>query len=134
MPSFKDKRVIRRIVKDYLLITIGSLIMSLGLLWFLDPYKASAGGVSGISIIIRNSTGIPLGISMLALNIPLFFLGIKVLGRRFGIRTFYGFTIFSVMVDLIDKVVYDRVLGREPYLLSDPSGLFFAIARSHHGG
>ncbi len=123
MKVFKDKRVLRRVVKDYLLMTIGALIMSLGLLWFLDPYKASAGGVSGISIIIRNTTGIPLGISMLALNIPLFFVGIKVLGRRFGIRTFYGFTMFSIMVDVIDKVVYDILLNKEPYLLSDPSNV-----------
>lgn len=121
MGSLKDRMILRRVIKDYFLITLGALVISLGLLWFLDPYRISAGGVSGVSIIIRNTTGIPLGISMLALNIPLFFIGVKVLGRRFGIRTFYGFTVLSIMVDVIDKVIYGRLINKEPYLLSDPS-------------
>jgi uncharacterized membrane-anchored protein YitT (DUF2179 family) len=103
------------------MITAGALVMSLGLIWFLDPYKVSAGGVSGISIILRNTTGIPLGVSMFALNLPLFLIGIKVLGKRFGIRTFYGFSIFSLMVDLVDRILYREILDRDPYLLSDPS-------------
>ncbi len=123
MDSLRNRRIIRMVIKDYLLITIGSLIMSLGLLWFLDPYKASAGGVSGISIILRNTLNIPMGLSMMALNLPLFLVGLKMLGRRFGIRTFYGFTMFSVMVEFIDKVIYGKVLETEPYLLSDPSGV-----------
>lgn len=120
MKTGLDSRLVIRVVKDYILITIGAVIMSLGLLWFLDPYKVSAGGVSGISIILRNQFGIPLGIGMLAMNIPLFLLGVFFLGRRFGIRTFYGFTIFSISVDVIDKMVYDKLLGYEPYLLSSP--------------
>jgi uncharacterized membrane-anchored protein YitT (DUF2179 family) len=120
----KNKRMVRKVIKDYLLMTAGSVLMSLALLWFLDPYKISAGGISGISIILRNTLRIPLGLSMLALNLPLFFIGIKVLGRRFGIRTFYGFTMFSVMVEVIDKLIYDKVLGKEPYLLSNPSSVY----------
>ncbi|MEA3558366.1 MAG: YitT family protein [Candidatus Thermoplasmatota archaeon] len=116
-----DRRVLVKVIKDYLMITLGSILMSLGLLWFLDPYKVSAGGVSGISIILRSSFGIPLGLGMLALNIPIFLLGIKVLGKRFGIRTFYGLSMFSLSVDLIDNIVYDRLLGYSPYLLSDPA-------------
>jgi uncharacterized membrane-anchored protein YitT (DUF2179 family) len=121
MDSIEKRRMIRLVVKDYLLITIGSIIMSLGLLWFLDPYKVSAGGVSGISIILRNTFGIPLGLSMMALNLPLFIVGTKVLGRRFGIRTFFGFTIFSIMVEFIDKIIYGRLLDTDAYLLTAPS-------------
>lgn len=123
MPYLKDRRVAHRVIKDYLLITLGALIMSLGLLWFLDPYKASAGGISGISIILRNTLGVPLGLSMMALNLPLFLIGIRMLGRRFGIRTFYGFMMFSVMVEFIERIVYQRVLNTHSYLLSDPSGV-----------
>ncbi|MFO8050596.1 MAG: YitT family protein [Thermoplasmatota archaeon] len=115
-----DKKMITRVIRDYLMMTLGAVIMSLGLLWFLDPYKISAGGVSGVSIILRNELGVPLGAGMLALNIPLFAIGVYFLGKRFGIRTFFGFSIFSISVDLIDKVVYDTLLGYEPYLLSPP--------------
>lgn len=113
--------VIRLVIKDYIMMTIGAIIMSLGLLWFLDPYQVTAGGVSGISIVVKNTIGLPLGITMLILNVPLFLIGVWYLGRRFGIRTLYGFVMFSIMVDLIDEVVYGMILEREPYLLSDPS-------------
>ncbi|MGA1820919.1 MAG: YitT family protein [Thermoplasmatota archaeon] len=115
--------IIRRVVKDYALITLGIIIMALGMIWFLDPYKVSAGGISGISIVLRRVIGVPLGLTMLVLNIPLFVLGIKLLGKRFGIRTLYGFVLFSVAVDLLDRVLYGIVLDTHPYLLSDPSGV-----------
>lgn len=115
--------MIRHVVKDYTMITIGALIMALAMIWFLDPYKISAGGISGISIVLRRVVGVPLGITMLVLNIPLFILGIKLLGKRFGIRTLYGFVLFSVAVDLLDAVIYGMILNTHAYLLSDPSGV-----------
>lgn len=115
--------VIRMVVRDYILMTFGAVVMSLGLLWFLDPYQVTAGGVSGISIVVKNTLGMPLGVTMLLLNIPLFLIGVKFLGKRFGIRTFYGFVMFSVMVDFIDEFVYGHLMGTEPYLLSDPGSV-----------
>jgi uncharacterized membrane-anchored protein YitT (DUF2179 family) len=128
--SDKDKVVkplspalIRLVLRDYLMMTVGAVIMSLGLLWFLDPYQVTAGGVSGISIVLKNTFGLPLGMTMLAMNAPLFLIGLKVLGKRFGIRTLYGFVMFSLMVDLIDNVLYGLILDTEPYLLSDPGNV-----------
>lgn len=115
--------LIRLVLRDYLLMTAGAVIMSLGLLWFLEPYRVTAGGVSGISIVLKNTLGFPLGLTMLAMNAPLFLIGLKVLGRRFGIRTLYGFVMFSLMVDMIDNVLYGLILDTEPYLLSDPGNV-----------
>ncbi len=115
--------LIRLVLRDYLLMTAGAVIMSLGLLWFLEPYQVTAGGVSGISIVLKSTLGLPLGMTMLAMNVPLFLIGLKVLGRRFGIRTLYGFVMFSLMVDMIDNVLYGLILDTEPYLLSDPGNV-----------
>lgn len=115
------KRLLRKVIMDYILITFGVSIMALGLVWFLDPYRISAGGVSGISIVLRRALGIPLGVTMLVLNIPLFLVGIATLGRKFGVRTFVGFVGFSLMIDVIDRVIYGRIFERHSYLLSDPS-------------
>jgi uncharacterized membrane-anchored protein YitT (DUF2179 family) len=115
------KRLIRKIVWDYVLMTIGVSFMALSMVWFLDPYKVSAGGVSGIAIVLRRAIGIPLGMTMLVLNIPLFLLGVKMLGRKFGVRTLYGFVMFSLLTDFIYEIVYKTLLHRNNYLLSDPS-------------
>jgi len=112
--------VLRRVIKDYFLITIGCIIMALSLVWFLAPYRISAGGVSGISIVLNHVIGAPIGLTMLVLNIPLFIFGLKTLGRRFAIRTIYGSIMVSVLTDLIDRVVYGFLLDQDSYLLSDP--------------
>ncbi len=125
-PSAIARRIpYHKVVRDYAVIAIGATIMALGLVWFLGPYKVSAGGVSGISIVLSNTLGLPLGLTMLVLNIPLFILGIIVLGKRFGVRTFFGFTVMSVMTDLINEGIYGHLLpGRyKAYLLSDPASV-----------
>ncbi|MDK2820465.1 MAG: hypothetical protein PWP31_430 [Clostridia bacterium] len=86
---------------SYLGITAGCLIVALGLVLFLIPNKIAAGGVSGLSTVLYYSFGWPVGITMLALNIPLFLAGLKFLGIKFGIRTLYGTVVLSVLTDTL---------------------------------
>jgi uncharacterized membrane-anchored protein YitT (DUF2179 family) len=98
--KFSSKR--SKIIRDYLGITIGAAIMSLGIGVFLMDAYVVPGGVSGLSITLSYVTNgkIPVGITMWVLNLPLFFWGMKELGKNFGARTFYGFTLNSVFIDL----------------------------------
>lgn len=86
---------------EYLFITIGAAIMALGIGVFLVDAQVVPGGVSGLSMAIHylSNNTIPVGLMMWLLNIPLFLWGIKVLGKRFGVRTFYGFTVNSFFID-----------------------------------
>lgn len=86
---------------DYTVVTIGCIFMALGIGVFLIDAKVVPGGASGLSMAIHYLINGKLGVGMLTwlLNIPLFFYGIKVLGKEFGIRTFYGFTISSFFTD-----------------------------------
>jgi uncharacterized membrane-anchored protein YitT (DUF2179 family) len=89
-------------VVDYVAITIGAVMMSLGIGVFLVDAKVVPGGVSGLAMAIyyvSNNT-IPVGMTIWILNIPLFIWGIKELGKKFGVRTFYGFTLSSIFIDL----------------------------------
>lgn len=86
---------------EYLFITIGAAVMALGIGVFLVDAQVVPGGVSGLSMAIHylSNNAIPVGLMMWLLNIPLFLWGIKVLGKRFGVRTFYGFTVNSFFID-----------------------------------
>ncbi|HFE64901.1 MAG TPA: YitT family protein [Caldithrix sp.] len=81
--------------------TIGAAVMALGIGVFLVDAQVVPGGVSGLSMAIHylSNNAIPVGLMMWLLNIPLFLWGIKVLGKRFGVRTFYGFTVNSFFID-----------------------------------
>ena len=108
---------------DYMMIIIGSLIMAVGLMLFLIPNKVSAGGVSGISTILYHRYNWPAGITMLALNIPLFILGVKIFGRKFGMKTFWGIIWISLFSDLIDVVLKLPPVTNDPLLATVYGGL-----------
>ncbi len=86
---------------DYFFITLGSAIMAIGIGVFLVDAKVVPGGVSGLSMAIHylSSNTIPVGVMIWLLNIPLYIWGIKELGKEFGIKTFYGFTLSAFFID-----------------------------------
>ena len=91
----------QKVLIEYFSILIGALLIAVGLDMFLVPNKIAAGGVSGIATIVYHVAGIPLGIVMLAINIPLFIIGIKLLGLGMGIRSLFGTITLSILVDFM---------------------------------
>ncbi len=84
---------------DYIAIAFGAAIMAIGIGVFLVDAKVVPGGVSGLSMSLHYLTGLPVGLMIWLLNIPLYIWGVKELGKEFGIRTFYGFTLNSFLID-----------------------------------
>src|SRR6056297_1108170 len=79
------------LLKQAVIIIVGSLAFGAGLSWFLVPYKIAPGGVGGLSQILFHFLGFPVGISMIVMNIPLWFIGMFFVGRQFGMGTSSGF-------------------------------------------
>ncbi len=94
------KQVLSRSIGQYAGITIGCLFLAISYSWFLVPYKIVPGGIGGLAQIAFHFWGLPVGVSMIALNIPLFFLSLYFLGKRFGVRSFYGMIATAVFIDL----------------------------------
>ncbi|HPI72410.1 MAG TPA: YitT family protein, partial [bacterium] len=93
----------RRLIRDYVAITIGAFIMGAGISVFLVDAKVVPGGVSGLSMALHYLTGgvLPVGLMIWILNIPLYIWGVRELGKQFGARTFVGFTLNSFFIDLL---------------------------------
>ncbi|MCJ7715761.1 MAG: YitT family protein [Anaerolineales bacterium] len=99
--TLKNIRVEKNALHDYFLILLGSTLQAAGLRTFLIPAKLASGGVSGLSQIINNFTGWPIGIMVLIGNIPLFILGWRFLGgTKFAARTAFAIISFSILVDI----------------------------------
>lgn len=94
-----------KVILDYLGITFGSALTALALTVFLIPNRIAAGGVSGLATVVYYLTNFPVGIMMLIFNIPIFFLGVRVLGASFGARTIYGMIVLSLFTDLLQPLV-----------------------------
>lgn len=105
-------------LQDAVLITIGTFILAVGIVFFISPYKFVPGGVYGISIVIHHLLGTPIGLVSLCMDIPLLLIGIRVMGNKFGAKTFAGIVLTAVFVDLIGNIWGNRPLVEDDALLS----------------
>lgn len=100
----KKKYFSEKIIKifvEYLGITIGCAIMAISINLFSAPNKIAPGGISGLATVIYYVTKLPIGITMLIFNLPLFILSIKILGKSASTKTLYGTIVLSVFIDYV---------------------------------
>ncbi len=109
-----EKNMIKNLVIEILETISGSLIMAIATSLFLLPNQLSSGGFAGIATILYYLLKIPMGTTILALNIPFFlFAGYK-LGKRFFLKSMVGTISFSIFIDILDKIeplTHDRFLA-----------------------
>ncbi|WP_227937523.1 YitT family protein [Alkalihalobacillus deserti] len=88
---------------DYTYILVGAACVAIAFNLFLLPNKIASGGVSGISTIIAHMFGIEPAFTQWAFNIPLFILGIVLLGGlKYGVKTLVG-TVFLPLVVFVTR-------------------------------
>ena len=96
--------MVKRFVLGYGGVLVGVIIAAAGVSYFLIPAKIAAGGVSGLATVIYYLMRLPVGVTMLLLNIPLFPLSWKIIGPVFGAKTLFGTLAMSVFVDLFNQI------------------------------
>ncbi|KKM09914.1 membrane protein [Clostridiales bacterium PH28_bin88] len=110
---------------EYLVITLGSLLLALGLVLFLIPNKIAPGGVSGLATVIFHVFNLPVGATMLVLNIPLFLTGLRKVGLAFGMKSFFGTVVLSAFIDVLEPMV--TAPTRDPLLASIYGGILAGV-------
>ena len=86
------------------MITVGAVIAAFALEEFLVPFTILDGGVVGVSMIISQLSGLPLGVLTILLNIPFMILGFRRLGMRFLVKAIYAMVIFSVFLSVFENM------------------------------
>ena len=92
---------LKREIRQYLGIIGGSVIFGMGYAWFLVPYNIAPGGVGGIAQLFHYFFGLPVGMTMIAINIPLFVISFIFIGKSFGAKSLFGMLTSSLMTDLL---------------------------------
>lgn len=83
------------------MIALGCAIFALGFDLFLEPNGLTAGGISGIALIVIHLAPVTtVGVATALMNFPLFFFGGKKIGMRFFIGSIIGTVFFSLFIDL----------------------------------
>ncbi|OXS68318.1 hypothetical protein B1B04_21355 [Lysinibacillus sp. KCTC 33748] len=92
----QSKNTVRKLIIRTIMVSLGAVIMALGLELFLVPNNIMDGGIVGVSIITSHLLSLPLGIFIFILNLPFIFLGYKQIGKTFALSSGLGITVLSL--------------------------------------
>jgi uncharacterized membrane-anchored protein YitT (DUF2179 family) len=103
-----------------LLITLGTGLIALGVNLFQVPFRIVDGGVSGVGVLLLHTLGVPVSVTVVALNLPILALGLRAHGYRFIARTFLGIVTLAGWVQLTSGLPSPT---RDPLLAALYAGL-----------
>lgn len=93
--------------RDILFIIVGTLLIGLSVNWVYDPMGMVTGGVTGLAIAIKYLTGlilpvgIPIWLTNIVCNIPLFIAAFCVLGKKFTAKSLFAMLSLTGFIYLI---------------------------------
>ncbi len=94
----KETGVLLKILRDIFFILLGVFLTGFGLKGFLLPNKFLDGGVTGISLLVAEITGIKLSILIFIINIPFVFLGTRHISKSFAIKTISAIGLLALLL------------------------------------
>ena len=114
-------------VLDVLLIVTGCALQGLAYSLFLIPHHFVPGGVSGISIIINYFANLPVGALIIVLNIPIFLLGLRTMGKKYVVSSLFGMVLSSVMIDVFHEILKIPAATQNEILSSIYGGIMLGV-------
>lgn len=110
------------ILRDYLMITAGAVMVAASVNMFLTPNDVVMGGLTGGAQLLQSAIGTPIGLVTLLANLPLFIIGFRALGGLiFGVRTIYATVVMALAIDLLAP--YLKPVSTDPLLYTLYGGL-----------
>lgn len=90
--------------KDFLLITIGILLVAISVVYFFEPNNIAAGGITGLAIVINHYIPfISIGPLVLIMDATLFVIALIVIGAKFGAKSIYCSLLLSTSMWVMQK-------------------------------
>ena len=117
----------KQLILSYLVITVASAIYALGLDWCYAPNQIGFGGITGLAQVINAAVpALSIGLLVIILNIPLFFLGWRLLGGHLLLSSLYAMFISSVFVDLMAAFITFKPM--DPMLAAIFGGILVGLS------
>ena len=113
----KNLGKIKRTVEEYVVLTVATLILVVGVYVFKFPNNFSFGGVTGLAVVLGAVLPTSPGNLTFIINMLLLVLGFIFLGRGFGVKTVYVSVLTSVGLSFAERVFpMDAPLTGQPVL------------------
>lgn len=119
----KQKSSVKILAEEYLILTLATALLVIGVYVFKFPNHFSFGGVTGIAVLLEPFVPLSASTLTLIMNLLLLIVGFLFIGRDFGVKTVYISILSSVGLELMDRFVgLEQALTNQPVL-----ELIFAI-------
>lgn len=96
----KSQIKLMHVILDLIYMVLGAFLIAIGTNLFLLPHKMTTGGASGIATIFYYLLNIPMGLTIMLINIPLFIFSIIKLGIKFNLKTVFTTIIISLFLEI----------------------------------
>ncbi|MDE5749093.1 MAG: YitT family protein, partial [Acetatifactor sp.] len=96
---FRQLEQWKRVVLEYVIITVATLLMVVGVHFFKFPNHFSFGGVTGVAVVLGAVLNHSAATYTFIINMVLLVFGFLFLGKEFGLKTLYFSVLTSVRLD-----------------------------------
>lgn len=132
---------VRNTIKEFVIITIGTIIVAAAVFFFMMPSHVSVGSGAALAMVLSNF--IPLSVSTITLimNVGLLVIGFLLVGPEFGVKTVYCSILMPVVMGLFEllfpnfqSITQDPFLDVVCYILVVGVGLAILFPRNASSG
>ena len=132
---------VRNIVMEFILITIGTVIVAAAVFFFMLPSHVSVGSGAALAMVLSNFIPLPVSIITLLMNVGLLIIGFILVGPEFGIKTVYCSILMPLVMGLFEllypnfqSITQDPLLDVICYILVVGLGLAILFPRNASSG
>ena len=131
----------RRTVKDYLIITVGTIIIAAAVYFFMLPSHVTVGSATALALVISNFIPLPVSVITFVINVILLIIGFLLIGPEFGAKTVYSsillpaiIGVFEILFPDFQSITQDPLLDVVCYILVVGFGLSLLFSSNAASG
>lgn len=94
--------MIKRAIKDYTIITFGTILAAAAIYFFMLPSNLAVGSGTALAMVLSNFIPLPISLISLAINVILLILGFLLIGPEFGAKTVYTAVMLPVVLGVFE--------------------------------
>ena len=131
----------KRTVKDYLIITVGTIIIAAAVYFFMLPSHVTVGSATALALVISNFIPLPVSVITFVINVILLIIGFLLIGPEFGAKTVYSsillpaiIGVFEILFPDFQSITQDPLLDVVCYILVVGFGLSLLFSSNAASG
>ena len=109
--------MIKRAIKEYTVITFGTVLAAAAIYFFMLPCNLAVGSGTALAMVLSNYIPLPISAISLAINVILLMLGFILIGPEFGAKTVYAAILLPITLGVFEFIFPNfKSLTEDPLL------------------